>query len=167
MTESLNAPIGDDIPGPPPDAPPPLAPPPIRTAPVPPSAIQPEPPPAAYTPPIEPPEINGGFRPNFKFVAGEGTQGQQLAAIGAYLERTAPYFELLYLAYENIQRERAKATELWTYRCLGDDHTKPGGKCGMLMKAKRPEHRTYAERLICPNPIHGGELTPMEPVLPT
>jgi hypothetical protein len=36
----------------------------------------------------------------------------------------------------------------------------------MQMRAKRPEFRTYAERLICPNPVHRGDLTPMEPILP-
>ena len=168
MNESLDAPLDPDtgrLPGPPP-----MAPPPARVAPPPPSAIQPEPPPAAYAPPSIPEEREfrdfSDGRPNFRFVAGEGTVGDQVKAIGAYLQRTAPYFELLYLAYENIQRENQKSTELWTYVCQGDDHTKEGGKCLMQMKAKRPEFRTYAERLICPNPIHGGQLTPMEPILP-
>lgn len=165
MTESLDAPLGDlgnDL-----TKTPPLAPPPARTAPPPPSSITPEPEPKPYTPPAEPPmsDFSDG-RPNFKFIAGEGTTGEQVKAIGSYLQRIAPYFELLYLAYENIQRENQKSTELWTYVCQGDDHTKEGGKCLMQMKAKRPEFRTYAERLICPNPIHGGQLTPMEPILP-
>ncbi|MFI4977533.1 MAG: hypothetical protein ACHQC8_02475 [Solirubrobacterales bacterium] len=148
----------------------PLAPPPSRTAPPPPSSIQPEPLPEG------PPKFHNGINedlgrdmggaPDFKFTAGEGTVGEQVRAIGAYLERLAPYFQLLYLAYENIQRENQKATELWTYVCKGPDRNKEGGICGMQMRAKRPEFRTYAERLICPNPVHAGELTPMEPILP-
>ena len=85
---------------------------------------------------------------------------------GEFIAAFWPEWKLMRAMMKNLERERNLPEERWTYRCLGEVPDGAGGVkvCGALMQAKRPEYRSYDERLICPNEAHRGELTPMEPI---
>jgi hypothetical protein len=95
-----------------------------------------------------------------RFKRVKGSDAMRLANIEDFLEALDKDFAIVYESWQNSERAKLYSSELIEYRCLGllPNHQ----VCGNVIRAKRPEARSYEERIICPN--HGGDPTPLEPI---
>jgi hypothetical protein len=112
-----------------------------------------------------PPPIVEQYQRSERFTPAKGSDAVRLGAIEDFLVAASTDLSILWAAYQNQERTRAFASEQIEYRCLGLKST--GGVCGEVIRAKRPEARSYAERIVCPHrdEWHGGEEGgPFEPI---